>query len=484
MQKIIPTIHILSKLGLFFAFMLFFPSAMSYVHDDGAFWAFSSTGEITVLLSSLVWFLTRKYNRELRPRDGFALVTMLWIGFAAIASMPLYFYFEELSFTDAFFEAMSGLTTTGATVIRGLDNIPPSLNFWRHMLNWLGGMGIIVLAVAVLPMLGVGGTQLFKAEIPGIEKDNKMAPRISQTAKRLWLLYLVATGLVFIALYEAGMTWFDALCHAMSAFSLGGFSTHDDSIAYFDSPLIEWVIILATIAGGINFANHFAALRQKSLRHYWQDEEVRIMLLLLIGSIWAASLYLYFKGFYSFGDAFRYVSFNYVSIGLASGFSNADFGAWPLIVSLWMFFLSNILANTGSMGGGIKLARAIALAKFTLRETILLQHPNAVFTVKVNGRSLNERLAMAIMAFIFVYFMTVVVFTFMLMMVQLDFMTALTAVVACITNAGPGLGSVGPAHNYAELSAVQKWLLTSVMLLGRLEIFTVFILFTPGYWKK
>ena len=268
MQKIIPTIHILSKLGLFFAFMLFFPSAMSYVHDDGAFWVFSSTGEITVLLSSLVWFLTRKYNRELRPRDGFALVTMLWIGFAAIASMPLYFYFEELSFTDAFFEAMSGLTTTGATVIRGLDNIPPSLNFWRHMLNWLGGMGIIVLAVAVLPMLGVGGTQLFKAEIPGIEKDNKMAPRISQTAKRLWLLYLVATGLVFIALYEAGMTWFDALCHAMSAFSLGGFSTHDDSIAYFDSPLIEWVIILATIAGGINFANHFAALRQKSLRHY------------------------------------------------------------------------------------------------------------------------------------------------------------------------------------------------------------------------
>ena len=484
MQKIIPTIHILSKLGLFFAFMLFFPSAMSYAHDDGAFWAFSSTGEITVLLSSLVWFLTRKYNRELRPRDGFTLVTMLWLGFAAIASMPLYFYFEELSFTDAFFEAMSGLTTTGATVMQGLDGMPPSLNFWRHMLNWLGGMGIIVLAVAVLPMLGVGGTQLFKAEIPGIEKDNKMAPRISQTAKRLWLLYLVATGLVFIALYEAGMTWFDALCHAMSAFSLGGFSTHDDSIAYFDSPLIEWVIILATIAGGINFANHFAALRQKSLRHYWQDEEVRIMLLLLIGSIWAASLYLYFKGFYSFGDAFRYVSFNYVSIGLASGFSNADFGAWPLIVSLWMFFLSNVLASSGSMGGGIKNVRALVLFKFSLREMLILLHPRAVRTVKVNNRSIPDRMALTVMSFIFIYFMTVIVFSFLLMAAGLDFLSAFTAVIACITNAGPGLGAVGPSHNYAALSDVQKWLCTAVMLLGRLEIFTVLILFTPAYWKK
>ena len=484
MYKIAPIVHVLSKLAALYAVLLLVPTLVSYLYHDSAFNAFAGTALATLAGSTAVWAATRKHDRELRPRDGFTLVFLLWLGFAAISALPFYLYFPNIGYTDAFFEAVSGLTTTGATVMSSLDTLAPSLNFWRHMMNWLGGMGIIVLAVAILPMLGVGGTQLFKAEIPGIDKDSKMAPRISQTAKRLWLLYLVATGLVFIALYEAGMTWFDALCHAMSTFSLGGFSTHDDSIAYFDSPLIEWVIILATIAGGINFANHFAALRQKSLRHYWQDEEVRIMLLLLVGSIWAASLYLYFKGFYSLGDAFRYVSFNYVSIGLASGFSNADFGAWPLIVSLWMFFLSNILANTGSMGGGIKLARAIALAKFTLRETILLQHPNAVFTVKVNGRSLNERLAMAIMAFIFVYFMTVVVFTFMLMMAQLDFMTALTAVVACITNAGPGLGSVGPAHNYAELSTVQKWLLTSVMLLGRLEIFTVFILFTPGYWKK
>lgn len=484
MQKILPTIHLLSKLGLLFALTLIFPTTLSYAYNDEAFFAFSRTAEITILISLLAWFLTRRHQRELRPRDGFALVTMLWLGFATIAAMPLYLYFGDMPFTDAFFEAMSGLTTTGATVIKGLDNIPPSLNFWRHLLNWLGGMGIIVLAVAILPMLGVGGTQLFKAEIPGIEKDNKMAPRISQAAKRLWLMYFSCTVVVFIALKWAGMTWFDALCHALSAMSLGGFSTHDNSIAYFQSVTIEWIIIIATIIGGINFANHFAALRQKTLRQYWRDEEVRTMLSLLILSIFISSLYLFYKGFYEFGDAFRYVIFNYVSIGLASGFANTNFGAWPLIVSLWMFFLSNVLANTGSMGGGIKLARAIALAKFTLREATLLQHPNAVHSVKVNGRSLTERLAMAIMAFIFAYFMTVVVFTFAMMISGLDFITALTAVIACITNAGPGLGSVGPANNYADLSYIQKWLLTSVMLLGRLEIFTVFILFTPAYWKK
>ncbi|MDO4433229.1 MAG: potassium transporter TrkG [Alysiella sp.] len=484
MHNIFATLHIFSKLCLLFALLMWTPTLVSYLYQDDAFYVFERIAFITVLLSSLVWFLTRQHQRELRPRDGFALVTVMWLGFAMIAATPLYFYFDQMPFIDAFFEAISGLTTTGATVITGLDKLPPSINFWRHMLNWLGGMGIIVLAVAILPMLGVGGTQLFKAEIPGIEKDNKMAPRISQTAKRLWLMYLVFTILTCLALRLAGMGWFDAICHAMSAFALGGFSTHDNSIAYFNSTTIELVIMLATLAGGINFANHFVAIRQRSLRHYWQNEEVRAMLALLCFSIIFASLYLFYKGFYPLSDAIRYTAFNFISIGLASGFANADFATWPLIVSLWMFFLSNILAGTGSMGGGIKMARAIALAKFTFRETTVLQHPNAVRSVKVNGRSLNEKLALSIMAFVFAYFMTVVVFTFLMMASGLDLVTALTAIVACITNAGPGLGSVGPAHNYAALSELQKLLCALVMLLGRLEIFTVLILFTPGYWKK
>ena len=389
-----------------------------------------------------------------------------------------------MSYTDAFFEAMSGLTTTGATVMTSLDTLAPSINFWRHMLNWLGGMGIIVLAVAILPMLGVGGTQLFKAEIPGIDKDSKMAPRISQIAKRLWMVYVFFTCLTAVALHAVGMQWFDAICHAMSTFSLGGFSTHDSSAAYFNSPMIDMVMMTATVFGAVNFANHFAAFQQRSLRNYWRDEEVRIMIGVLVASIVLASLYMWYEGYYSLTDAFRYVSFNYISIGLASGFASADFNQWPLLVSLWMFFLSNVLANAGSMGGGIKMARAIVLFKFSLREVTLLLHPNAVKTVKLNGRSISERTALAVMGFIFVYFMTVVIFTFAMMISGMDFVSSLTATIACITNAGPGLGAVGPAGSYAELSDTQKWLCTLVMLLGRLEIFTVFILFTPAYWRK
>lgn len=485
MYKLIPTFHVLSKLGSLFAVLMLLPTLVRYFYPDETVGVFYKTSLMTLIPCVTVWMMTRRYQHELRPRDGFTTVVALWIGFAVVAALPFYFSLPEMSFTDAFFEAISGLTTTGATVLTDLDHLAPALNLWRHMLNWFGGMGIIVLAVAVLPMLGVGGTQLFKAEIPGMEKDQKLAPRISQVAKRLWLMYFGFTVLTGLSLHWAGMDWFDAVCHAMSVFALGGFSTHDDSIAYFNSPLIETVIVVATLIGAINFANHFTALRYRSLRHYWRDEEVRIMLLVLFGSIVAVSAYLAYKDYYSsFAMAFRFVAFNYVSIGLASGFANADFGSWPLLASLWMFFLSNILANTGSMGGGIKLARAIALAKFSLRETALLLHPNAVRTVKINGRTISERIAMAIMAFIFVYFATVVLFTFALMISGLDLISALTAVVACITNAGPGLGMVGPAQNYAELSDMQKWMCTIVMLLGRLEIFTVFMLFTPGYWKK
>lgn len=484
MYKIAPIVHVLSKLAALYAVLLLVPTLVSYLYHDSAFNAFAGTALATLAGSTAIWAATRKHDRELRPRDGFTLVFLLWLGFAAISALPFYLYFPNIGYTDAFFEAVSGLTTTGATVISSLDTLAPSLNFWRHMMNWLGGMGIIVLAVAILPMLGVGGTQLFKAEIPGIDKDSKMAPRISQTAKRLWLVYLSFTLLTCMGLKWAGMGWFDAVCHAMSAFSLGGFSTHDASIAFFDSPAIEAVLIAATILGAVNFASHFAMAREKSPKPYWRDEEARAMLTILAASIAAASVYMWQQGYYTPLEALRYVGFNFVSIGLANGFANADFATWPLLVTLWMFFLSNVLANTGSMGGGIKMARALVLAKFSLREVSLLLHPNAVRTVKLNRRSISDRTAMAVMAFIFVYFMTVVIFTLGLLASGMDFITALSATIACITNAGPGLGAVGPADNYGALSGLQKWMCAAVMLLGRLEIFTVFILFTPDYWKK
>ncbi|MDO4641186.1 MAG: potassium transporter TrkG [Neisseria sp.] len=484
-RKILPIIHVLSKLGVFYAMILMIPTLFSYFYVDGTFTVFAQTAFVTFIGSAVSWLATLNFQRELLPRDGFTLVVMLWVGFAAISAVPLYLYLPDMSYGDAFFEAISGLTTTGATVISSLDTLAPSLNFWRHMLNWLGGMGIIVLAVAVLPMLGVGGTQLFKAEIPGIDKDSKIAPRISQVAKRLWIFYSLTTALAFFALHWAGMSWFDALCHALSAISLGGFSTHNDSVIYFNSIAIEIVLSVVTLLGAINFASHFSAIRERSLKGYWLNEESRTMLLLLTSSILICSFYLWHKEYYaSLPEAFRFVSFNFISTGLAGGFANYDFAKWPLIVSLWMFFLANILANTGSMGGGVKMARVVVLAKFSLREMLLLLHPNAVRTVKVDKRLISERTALAVMAFIFVYFMTIIFFTFAQMIAGLDFMTAFTATVACITNAGPGLGAVGPAHNYSELSDMQKWLCSIVMLLGRLEIFTVFILFTPAYWKK
>ena len=484
MYKIAPIVHVLSKLAALYAVLLLVPTLVSYLYHDSAFNAFAGTALATLAGSTAVWAATRKHDRELRPRDGFTLVFLLWLGFAAISALPFYLYFPNIGYTDAFFEAVSGLTTTGATVMSSLDTLAPSLNFWRHMMNWLGGMGIIVLAVAILPMLGVGGTQLFKAEIPGIDKDSKMAPRISQTAKRLWLVYLTFTLLTCMGLKWAGMGWFDAVCHAMSAFSLGGFSTHDASIAFFDSPAIEAVLIAATLLGAVNFASHFAMAREKSPKPYWRDEEARAMLTILAASIAAASVYMWQQGYYTPLEALRYVGFNFVSIGLANGFANADFATWPLLVTLWMFFLSNVLANTGSMGGGIKMARALVLAKFSLREVSILLHPTAVLTVNINRRSIYDLTAMAVMAFIFVYFMTVVIFTLGLLASGMDFITALSATIACITNAGPGLGAVGPADNYAALSGLQKWMCAAVMLLGRLEIFTVFILFTPDYWKK
>lgn len=291
-SKVMPIVHVLSKLGLLFSLLLAVPTLMSYFYHDSAFFVFAYTALTVLLVSCVTWVLTLRFNRELRPRDGFTLVLMLWLAFAVVAAMPIYFYMPSMSFTDAFFEAMSGLTTTGATVISGLDTLAPSVNFWRHMLNWLGGMGIIVLAVAILPMLGVGGTQLFKAEIPGMDKESKMAPRISQVAKRLWFAYALTTAAAFVCLHIAGMGWFDALCHAMSAVALGGFSTHDDSVAYFDSVAVEWTLMFFTVWGGINFASHFTALGNRSWRVYWKDEECRTMLLVLSGSILISALYL------------------------------------------------------------------------------------------------------------------------------------------------------------------------------------------------
>lgn len=484
MYKIFPTLTVLSKMGSFFSLLLLAPALVSYLTHDGQFYTLIDASLITCGISFTLWFLTRHHQRELRAKDGFTLVFLMWVSFALVAAVPFYFAIPNISFTNAYFEAMSGLTTTGATIINDLDHLPASINFWRHMLNWLGGMGIIVLAVAILPLLGVGGMQLFRAEVTGINKGQKIAPRIAKSAKNLWLVYLFFTLLIALALKLAGTSWLDAIDHAMSSVSSGGFSTHDDSIAYFNSISIEIILAIGMLLGAISFTNHFFALQNRSLKHYWQDIEVRTAAIVLFTSILLAALYLWISGFYDFGNAFRYVFFNFISIGVGCGYANTDFNQWPIILGLWMFLLPNIIPNSGSTGGGIKMIRVIVLFKFMLREITMLLHPNAVKTVRINHFTVPERTALTVLAFIFVYFMSVVSFTFILMLTGMDFISSLTAIVSSITNTGPGLGTVGPANNWDFLSSLQKWITMFVMLLGRLEVFTVFILLTPAYWKK
>jgi trk system potassium uptake protein TrkH len=404
---------------------------------------------------------------------------------SAIGSVPLLVALPGLTFTDAFFETMSGLSTTGATVLVGLEHLPPSINLWRHALQWYGGMGIIVLVVAILPLLGVGGMQMYKAETPGPMKNDKLTPRIAQTAKALWFVYFLITVACIVSLQLAGMGWFDAVCHAFAALALGGFSTYDASVGHFDSPRIEAVLIVFMLIAAMNFSRHFIAWQQKSLRTYLADVEARALLAVVGLSTLGLALFVWNAGVYpSFWTTLRHVAFNLVSLATDCGFASQDFAAWPMLAPIWILMLSCYSANTGSTGGGIKMFRTLVLFKQATREMLMLVHPAAVTPVRVGGQVVQNQVVFAVLAFVVLYFGTVVVLTFALLASGLDFISSFSAIIACINNAGPGLGVVGPASNYQGLSDLQTWICSIAMLLGRLEIFSVLVLLTPIYWRK
>lgn len=469
----------------FFSFTYLLPIVASLIFSDGVQDKFMVAMACCFLAGLVLWWPNRRCRRELQPRDGFLLVTMAWLLMAAIATVPLLLAIPGLSFTDAFFETMSGLTTTGATVLTGLEQLPPSVNLWRHTLNWFGGMGIIVLAVAILPLLGVGGMQLFKAETPGPMKDSKLTPRIAGTAKALWLVYFGITVACIFSLKLVGMNWLDAVCHAFAALSLGGFSTYDASVGHFDSPAIEAVLIFFMLLAGMNFATHFLALRGRSLRAYWADAEAKAFIVLIVASILVCATFLWSVGTYSsWLTAFRHVAFNLVSIATDCGFVSLDYDQWPIFVPMWMLFLSCFVACSGSTGGGIKLIRALILIQQSLRELQRLVHPAVVNPVRVGGAAIPPNIVGSVLGFIFLYAFTVGELTFFLMASGLDFISAFTAIIACVNNAGPGLNLVGPAQNFQVLTDFQTWICSLAMLAGRLEIFTLFVLFTPYYWQR
>ena len=484
MKVYLPVIRVLSMVIFIFGLTMLVPVGVSWVFQDGAARAFDEAILLTLGVGLVLWGFTRRNKRDLTIRDGFLMVALVWTVLPVFAALPLIFYLDA-SFTDAYFEAVSGLTTTGATVFSELDKLPVSINFWRTQLVWLGGMGLIVLAVAILPLLGIGGRQMFKAETPGPMKDSKMTPRIAETAKGLWGVYTGITVCCFLAYHWAGMSWMDAIMHSFSTMGLGGFSSHDASFGYFNSPTIETVCIVFMLIAGMNFGTLFLAVSGRSIRPYITDPEAVWFLVVALGSVLGIAVFLNENDVYrSFSEAFRYSAFNVVSIATTTGYANTDYYLWPMFAPLWMLFLSSFATSAGSTGGGIKMIRALVLYKQVNRELLRAIHPDAVYLVRIGSEVVPGNILFAVLAFGFMYMVSIVSMTLLMSLSGLDIITAFSAVVASINNTGPGLNQVGPATTFEVLNDFQTWICTFAMLLGRLEIFTLLVVFTPAFWRR
>ncbi len=441
------------------------------------------SGLITIVTGLVLIILTRKnIEKNIGKREGYVIVSSAWIIISLFGTLPFLISGTIPNFTNAFFETMSGFTTTGASILNDVESVPKGILFWRSMTHWIGGMGIIVLSVAVLPVLGIGGMQLFMAEMPGPQPD-KLHPRITQTAKRLWAIYVMLTFAETAFLMFGGMDLFDSLCHSFGTMATGGFSTQNNSIAGY-SPYIQYVIIVFMIFAGTNFTLHYYALHGK-LKKVWQNEEFRyyVSLLLIISLIITFTLFAF-----DFGDiekSFRDALFQVVSVVTTTGYVTSNYLIWPGKV-LWVviFLLMFIGGSAGSTGGGMKIIRQLLLFKNTIVEFKRAIHPNAVISVKYNKKSVPQQIIFLIMTFFFTYIVIFGFGTFVMTLFGLDFETAIGATIASLGNIGPGIGDVGPTGNYAFIPSGGKWFLSFLMLLGRLELFTVLIILSPAFWRK
>ncbi len=485
MGSLLPLLHIVGVIVGIFAFTMLVPLAFAWGGMDDARFAYDKALLITAACGLALYLGTRRYRRELQPRDGFLLVTLVWTVLPAFATLPLMFYLPGMSFTDAYFETVSGLTTTGATVMTGLEALPLSINVWRCLLVLVGGMGIIVLAVAILPMLGVGGSQIFKAETPGPMKDTKLTPRIAETARGLWVVYFAISTACFFAYAAAGMGWADAFMHMCSTMGLGGFSSYDASFGAFNSPAIEVVAIVFMVLAGINFALYFMVWKRRSPAVLLRDVEARSSVAVLVFGVLAVALVLTYRGTYpAFLESLRHAAFNVVSVASTTGFVSVDYALWPAFAPATMLLLSCFATSAGSTGGGIKMIRALLLVKQARRELVRIVHPHAVNPVRIGAVAVDNTVLFSVLAFMLVYGTTAIFMTLVLLLTGLDLVTAASAVIACINNTGPGLGQVGPSGNFQGLTDFQTWVCTATMLLGRLELFSILVLLTPQFWRK
>jgi len=476
--------RVLGLLLMIFSSSMLVPMVMGLAYGDGEAHAFLIGFLITLGTGLLAWLPVRHVRRELKIRDGFLVVVLFWLVLSLFGAVPLFLAERpDIGITDAVFESVSGLTTTGATVLVGLDILPHSVLFWRQLLHWMGGMGIIVLAVAVLPMLGVGGMQLYRAETPGPVKDSKLTPRIRETAKALWYLYLGLTAVCALVFWFAGMSVFDAVSHAFSAIATGGFSNHDLSLGYYDNAAIELAAIVAMIAGSISFGMHFTVWRSANPLAYWRDSETRAFVLMVAGATLLGTIVLLVAGTYvSLPSALIKSMFQVVSIGTTTGFTTTDYSLWPSFLPMFLLLGSFVGGCAGSTTGGMKVVRFILLAKQGTREISRLVHPNAEIPIKMGGKVIPDRVIQAVWGFFAVYITMFVVMFLILLACGLNELTAFSAVAASINNLGPGLGEV--SSNLAGLPDLAKWVLCLAMLLGRLEIFTLLVILTPAFWRR
>lgn len=476
--------RILGLLLMVFSLTMLPPVIFSFVFDENSWLPFVQGFVVTLVSGLIIWYPARRSRKDLRLRDGFVVVAMFWTVLGLFGAVPLYLApAPSVSLTDAIFESMSGLTTTGATILTGLDSLPKSILYYRQQLQWLGGMGIIILAVAVLPMLGVGGMQLYRAEVPGPVKDTKLTPRITETAKALWYVYLAFTTLCMLSYLIAGMNWFDALCHAFSTVAIGGFSTHDLSIGHFDSVAIELVAVFFMFAAGVNFSLHFFTWRHARVKHYARDPEFRAYVAVLLTVSFIVIAVLWYTGTYTRPtDTFVNGLFQAVSIATTTGFTTENYPSWPGALPVLLIFASFIGGCAGSTAGGIKVVRCLLIYKQGMREIARLVHPAAEIPVKLGHHAVSFRVVDAVWGFFSVY---VVVFTIMMLLMMstgLDQVTAFSAVAATLNNLGPGLGDV--SSGFMTVNDTAKWVAVVGMLLGRLEIFTLLVLVSPTFWRR
>ncbi|WP_250460613.1 TrkH family potassium uptake protein [Microbulbifer litoralis] len=466
-----------------FSLTLLPPIAVSLWYEDGSHSAFTAAFVITLVTGLFMWLPVHDLRQEMRTRDGFVVTSLFWLVLGSFGALPLIISpHPALSITDAIFESISGLSTTGATTITGLDSLPPAILYYRQQLQWFGGIGVIVIALAVLPMLGIGGMQLYKAEIPGPVKDTKLTPRIAETARALFVIYITLTALCSLGYWWAGMTVFDAVGHAFSTVANGGFSTHDASMGFYaNNHAIMVICIIFMLTAGINFGLHFFAFRNRTLRHYWRDSEFRFYVLMTIGACVLIVGYLWASGTFSLRGSLLHGVFQVVSIGTTAGFGSESFYAWPAFLPYILIMIGIMGACAGSTSGGIKAVRVMLIMKSGLRELNRLVHSNAVVPIKVNRKIVPERVTDAVWGFFAVYILSFFVLTIVVMATGENFETSFSTVASCLSNIGPALGEA--AANYSSVNEVAKWFLILAMLMGRLEIFTLLVLLTPAFWR-